>query len=165
MTPCASSILMLVVVCYAQAGSVFAAVECQLYMVFGLGGDITIKKQGGTLETAMYAAYPFVGMSVVGTDWFAVSGIMEDSVFVRVFNFAFECIGAHVVADDVRNLAGTSGFAVARYQVSGLSVTYGVSDANGSERIIQWLLKTPFYSSIDRRVPTDPSVHPEYLGV
>ena len=155
-----------VVVCYAQeSGSVFAAVECQLYVVSGLGGDITIKKQGGTLKTAMYASYPFVGMSVVGTDRFAVSGIMEDSVFVRVFNFAFECIGAHIVADDVRNLAGTSGFAVARYQVSGLSVTYGVSDANSSERIIQWLLKTPFYSSIDRRVPADPSVHPEYLGV
>ena len=155
-----------VVVCYAQAGSVFAAVECQLYVVCGLGGDITIKKQGGTLETAMYAAYPFVGMSVVGTERFAVSGIMGASVFVRVFNFAFECIGAHVVADDVRNLAGTSGFAVARYQVSGLSVTYGVSeDADGFDRIIQWLLKTPFYSSIDGRVPTDPSVHPEYLGV
>ena len=151
-----------VVVCYAQAGSVFAAVECQLYVVSGLGGDITIKKQGGTLETAMYASYPFVGMSVVGTDRFAVSGIMETSVFVRVFNFAFECIGAHIVADDVRNLAGTSGFAVARYQVSGLSVTYGVSE-KGLDRIIQWLLKTPFYSSIDPRVPTDPSVHPEYL--
>ena len=151
-----------VVVCYAQAGSVFAAVECQLYVVSGLGGEITIKKQGGTLETAMYASYPFVGMSVVGTDRFAVSGIMEDSVFVRVFNFAFECIGAYVVADDVRNLAGTSGFAVARYQVSGLSVTYGVSE-KGFDRIIQWLLKTPFYSSIDPRVPTDPSVHPQYL--
>ena len=143
-----------VVVCYARRN--LDLIDCQIYKIT-LGTDVFIEKVGPTCKTFIYSSTRTIGMSVVGDDKFAVTGVSlsGESVYVKVLNSKFEVLEAYRAFSQTFN-RGSAIASIAKFQESGLIVPMQVRSSTGRKLI--WRLTSPVVTKIDSDVPTDESI-------
>ena len=149
-----------VVVCYARRN--LDLIDCQIYKIT-LGTDVFIKKVGPTCKTFIYGSTRTIGMSVVGDDKFAVTGVsyFVDSVYVKVLNSKFEVLEAYRAFSQTF-IMGSAIASIAKFQESGLIVPMQVNSGTG--RKLMWKLTSPVVTKIDSDVPTDESIPVDPYG-
>ena len=143
-----------VVVCYSTIG--VSLIDCQIYKIT-LGTDVFIKKVGPTCKTFIYSSTRTIGMSVVGDDKFAVTGVSlsGESVYVKVLNSKFEVLEAYRAFSHTFNRAPAIA-SIAKFQESGLIVPMQVRSS--TVKNLLWRLTSPVVAKIDSEVPTDKSI-------